>query len=77
MKILSAITALIVSLALSFFCFAGVVWGICILLPMFGVVAIGTWTVAFSWKLVLLLMLIITLLRIVFRSEVEVTTKKR
>lgn len=76
MKILSVVTALIVSLALSFFCFAGVVWGICVLLPMFGVVAIGTWTVAFSWKLVLLLMLIITLLRVALRFEVKATIKK-
>lgn len=76
MKILSIVTAFIVSLALSFFSFAGVVWGICVLLPMFGVVTIGTWTVAFSWKLVLLLMLIITLLRIALSSEVKVSTKK-
>jgi len=76
MKILSWITALIVGCALSFLCFAGVVWGICALLPMFGVVAIGTWTVAFSWKLVLLLTLIITLLRMIFTSNVNVDFKR-
>lgn len=46
-----------------------IAWAICALLKAIGITTIGTWTVAFSWKLALLLALISTIF------STKITTK--
>lgn len=62
------ILIVILSLALSFLLTAGLVWLICWLLPALGVATIGTLTIVFSWKLALLVWLILLLLRSIFSA---------
>ena len=58
----------ILFLTISFLITAGLVWLLCWLLPAIGITAIGTFTIAFSWKLALAIWLIIALLRSIFSS---------
>ena len=44
----------------------GIVWVMCWALIAIGITTIGGWTVAFSWKLVLIVALIYTILRNIF-----------
>ena len=44
----------------------GIVWVMCWALIAIGVTTIGGWTVAFSWKLVLIVALAYTILRNIF-----------
>ena len=53
-------------LIISFLITAGLVWLLCWLLPAIGIVAIGTFTIVFSWKLALAIWLVIALLRSIF-----------
>lgn len=62
------ILIVILSLALSFLLTAGLVWLICWLLSALGVATIGTLTIVFSWKLALLVWLILLLLRSIFSA---------
>lgn len=62
------IVILSLALALSFLLTAGLVWLICWLLPALGVATIGTLTIVFSWKLALLVWLILLLLRSIFSA---------
>lgn len=63
------ILILIISyLAISFLLTSGLVWLICKLFSALGVATIGTLTVVFSWKLALLVWLIILLLRSIFSA---------
>lgn len=62
------IILVILSLGVSFLITAGLVWLLCWLLPAIGVIAIGTFTIVFSWKLTLAIWLIIALLRPIFSS---------
>lgn len=62
------ILIVILSLALSFLLTAGLVWLICWLFPTLGVATIGTLTIVFSWKLALLVWLILLLLRSIFSA---------
>ena len=62
------ILLVILSLTISFLITAGLVWLLCWLLPAIGITAIGTFTIAFSWKLALAIWLIIALLRSIFSS---------
>ena len=53
------------------------VWGIllkilCWVLPLLGITTIGAWTVAFSWKLVVVVSIVIALLRAIFYPTVNV-----
>lgn len=57
--------------AISFLCTAGLVWLLCWLLPAIGVATIGTFTIVFSWKLALIVWLILTILRSIFRVTVK------
>ena len=59
---------ILLALVVSFLITAGLVWLLCWLLPAIGIVAIGTFTIAFSWKLALAIWLIIALLRSIFSS---------
>lgn len=58
----------LLALVVSFLITAGLVWLLCWLLPAIGIVAIGTFTIVFSWKLALVIWLIIALLRPIFSS---------
>ena len=62
------ILILILSLAISFLLTAGLVWLICGLFSALGVATIGTLTIVFSWKLALLVWLILLLLRSIFSA---------
>lgn len=58
----------ILALVVSFLITAGLVWLLCWLLPAIGIVAIGSFTIVFSWKLALAIWLITALLRPIFSS---------
>ena len=62
------ILLVLLALVVSFLITAGLVWLLCWLLPAIGIVAIGTFTIVFSWKLALAIWLIIALLRSIFSS---------
>ena len=62
------ILILILSLAFSFLSTSGLVWLICQLFSAFGIATIGTLTIVFSWKLALLVWLILLLLRSIFSA---------
>lgn len=62
------ILIVILSLALSFLLTSGLVWLLCQLLSALGVATIGTLTIVFSWKLALLVWLILLLLRSIFSA---------
>lgn len=55
-------------LAISFLLTTGLVWLICQLFSALGVATIGTLTIVFSWKLALLVWLILLLLRSIFSA---------
>lgn len=55
-------------LAVSFLLTTGLVWLICQLFSALGVATIGTLTIVFSWKLALLVWLILLLLRSIFSA---------
>lgn len=59
---------LILSLAFSFLSTSGLVWLICQLFSVLGIATIGTLTIVFSWKLALLVWLILLLLRSIFSA---------
>lgn len=56
----------ILAICLSFFITAGLVWLLCWALPAIGIVAIGSFTIVFSWKLALIVWVILGLLRSIF-----------
>lgn len=62
------ILILILYLAFSFLFTSGLVWLICQLFSALGVATIGTLTIVFSWKLALLVWLILLLLRSIFSA---------
>lgn len=53
-------------LVVSFLLTSGLIWLLCWLLPAIGITAIGTFTIAFSWKLALAVWIILALLRSIF-----------
>ena len=56
----------ILSLVISFLATAGLVWLLCWALPAIGIVAIGSFTIVFSWKLALVVWVIVCLLQSIF-----------
>lgn len=62
------ILILILYLAFSFLFTSGLVWLICQLFSALGIATIGTLTIVFSWKLALLVWLILLLLRSIFSA---------
>lgn len=58
----------LLSLAISFLIVSGLVWLLCWLLPALGITAIGTFVIVFSWKLALVIWIILTLLSFIFQS---------
>lgn len=63
------ILILILSLALSFLLISGLVWLLCQLFSALGIATIGTITIVFSWKLALLVWLMLLLLRSIFSNS--------
>ena len=57
---------ILLSLAVSFLLTSGLIWLLCWLLPAIGITAIGTFTIAFSWKLALAVWIILGLLQSIF-----------
>lgn len=57
---------ILLSLAISFLLTSGLIWLLCWLLPAIGITAIGTFTIAFSWKLALAIWIILGLLQSIF-----------
>ena len=57
---------ILLSLAISFLLTSGLIWLLCWLLPAIGITAIGTFTIAFSWKLALAVWIILALLQSIF-----------
>ena len=53
-------------LVTSFLLTSGLIWLLCWLLPAIGITAIGTFTIAFSWKLALAIWIILRLLQSIF-----------
>ena len=60
------ILLILLSLAVSFLLTSGLIWLLCWLLPAIGITAIGTFTIAFSWKLALAVWVILALLQSIF-----------
>lgn len=65
------IITIILSLVLGFLMKAGLVWLLCWALNAIGIVTICGITVSFSWALVLAIWVISTLLRGIFRINIE------
>ena len=59
---------ILLSLAISFLLTSGLIWLLCWLLPAIGITAIGTFTIVFSWKLALVIWIILALLSTIFPS---------
>lgn len=57
--------------AIDFLCTAGLVWLFCWLLPAIGIASIGSFAIVFSWKLALVIWLIIALLRSIFHVSIK------
>ena len=57
---------ILLSLTISFLLTSGLIWLLCWLLPAIGITAIGTFTIAFSWKLALAVWIILALLQSIF-----------
>ena len=60
---------ILLSLAISFLLTSGFVWLLCWLLPALGITAIGTFVIVFSWKLALVIWIILALLGAIFPSS--------
>lgn len=60
------IILVVLFLAIDFLITAGLVWLLCWLLPAIGVASIGSFAIVFSWKLVLVIWLIVAILHSIF-----------
>jgi hypothetical protein len=63
---MAVLIGLLIGYAISFLLNAGIVWLLCWGLKAIGITAIGGWTVAFSWPLVLIFTVIYMILRGIF-----------
>lgn len=66
---MGVILLILLSLAVSFLATSGLVWLLCWLLPALGITAIGTFVIMFSWKLALVVWIILALLGAIFPSS--------
>jgi hypothetical protein len=72
MKHLIYILGLIIgTLVTSTLIWGGIVWVLCWALTAIGITVIGGWTVAFSWKLVIIVALVYTVLHGIFSPTVH------
>ena len=67
----TALLLVLVCLGIDFLFSAGVVWLLCWLLPAIGIASIGSFAIVFSWKLVLVIWLIVVILHSIFRVTVK------
>ena len=67
----TALFLVLVCLGIDFLFSAGVVWLLCWLLPAIGIASIGSFAIVFSWKLVLVIWLIVVILHSIFRVTVK------
>lgn len=65
----TALFLVLVCLGIDFLCTAGLVWLFCWLLPAIGIASIGSFAIVFSWKLVLVIWLIVVILHSIFHSN--------
>lgn len=63
---MAILIGLLIGCAIGFLLNAGLVWLLCWGLKAIGITAIGSWTVAFSWPLVLIFTVIYMILRGIF-----------
>jgi hypothetical protein len=63
---MAIVIGLLIGYAISFLLNAGLVWLLCWGLKAIGITAIGGWTVAFSWPLVLLFTVVYMILHGIF-----------
>ena len=66
MKIWTILGIFVATLFVSLLVWGGIVWLFCWALTAIGITVIGGWTVAFSWKLVIIVALIYTILHGIF-----------
>lgn len=66
---MAIVIGLLIGYAISFLLNAGLVWLLCWGLKAIGITAIGGWTVAFSWPLVLLFTIVYMILRGIFSKR--------
>lgn len=59
----------LVCLGIDFLFSAGLVWLLCWLLPAIGIASIGSFAIVFSWKLVLVIWLIVVILHSIFHRN--------
>lgn len=71
---LLVIFGLLIGFGLGFFINAAIIWIVIALLKAIGITMIGSWTVAFSWPLVLLFTIVVMVIRGIF--SVKVTMEK-
>ena len=63
---MAILIGLLIGYAISFLLNAGLVWLLCWGLKAIGITAIGGWTVAFSWPLVLIFTVVYIILHSIF-----------
>ena len=68
-KAIVVIFSFLVGLAIAALVWGGIVWVLCWLLKAIGIATIGSWTVAFSWKLTLLVALVYKILESIFAQR--------
>lgn len=71
-SIFAIVCVILFSFIISFLCTAAIVALLCWGLPAIGITSIGTWTIAFSWKLVLLVSFVLAILRSIFSTKVTI-----
>ena len=71
-SIFAIVGVILFSFIISFLRTAAIVALICWGLQAIGITAIGTWTIAFSWKLVLIVSFVLAILRSIFSTSVTV-----
>jgi hypothetical protein len=67
---LLVIFGLLVGFGLGFFINAAFIWIVIALLKAIGITMIGTWTITFSWPLVLLFTIIIAVIKGIFSIKI-------
>lgn len=69
LAILAGIGVIVLTFALSLAIWGGLIWLLCWGLKAIGITAIAGWTVAFSWPLVIVIVVIWTILSMLFRGN--------
>jgi len=69
LAVLAGIGAIVLTLALSVAIWGGLIWLLCWGLQAIGITSIAGWTVAFSWPLVVVIVIIWTILSLLFRGN--------